>query len=61
MILWVLPKVHTKYDPSCVMFSSLNFMVIFNIASADFVMMSADAILKMTIKLSQLKIEQLES
>ena len=31
-------------------------MVIFNIALADFVMMSADAILKMTIKLSQLKI-----
>ena len=34
----------------------------FNIASADFVMMMlADAILKMTLKLSQLKIAQLGS
>ena len=49
----------SSYDPSYTIFSWLNFMIIFNIASADFVVMSADAILKMTIKLSQLKIGSL--
>ena len=29
-------KVHPSYDPSCAIFSSLNFMVIFNITSADY-------------------------
>ena len=36
-------------------------MVIFNKAPADFVMVSADVISKMTIKLSQMKIAQLGS
>ena len=45
-------KVHLSYDLSCVIF---NFIVIFNIASADIITKSADPILKMTIKLSQLK------
>jgi hypothetical protein len=27
--------VRPSYDPSCTIFSSFNFMVIFNIASAD--------------------------
>ena len=42
--------------PSCAIFTWLNFIVIFDIVSADIITMSADTILKMTIKLSQLKI-----
>ena len=49
----VVPKVRQSYDPSCKMCSSFNFMVIFS--------MSADVMLKMTIKLKELKIGQLES
>ena len=30
-------KVRPSYDPSCAIFSSFNFKVIFNIASADIV------------------------
>ena len=47
-----------SYDPSGVIFSSLTFMVIFNITSAG---ISADAILKTTIKMKELKITQLGS
>ena len=37
----------------------INSIVIFNITSTDFVLMSADVILKMTIGLSQLRIAKL--
>ena len=59
----LLSKNHTKvrpsYDSSCAIFMWLNVMVVFNIASANFVMTSADATLKMTIKLNKLKITQI--
>ena len=44
-------KVRPSYDPSCAIFSWLNLIVIFNIASADIITKSADAILKMTMKI----------
>ena len=57
------PKGHFEinwpsYDPSCAIFSSFNFMVIFNIASAD---IAESQLLKVTMKLKELKIAQLGS
>ena len=40
---------------------SFKIVVIFNIASADFVLMSADVALKMTTILKEMRIEQLSS
>ena len=36
-LVHTLPKVRPRYDTSVAIFSSFNFMVIFNIASADIV------------------------
>ena len=49
-------KVLLSYDLNCVIFSSFNFMVIFNIASADIAESQ-----KMNLKLKELKIAQLGS
>ena len=54
-----LTKVRPSYDQSCAIFSSFNFMVIYNLASADIA--ESQLMLKMTIKLKELKIAQLRS
>ena len=54
-------KVCPSYASSCAIFNSLNFMVNYNNASADIAeSQTADVILKMTIKLNELNILQLE-
>ena len=48
-------------DHSCTILLSFKIVVIFNIKSVDFVLMSADVVLKMTRILREMKIEQLWS
>ena len=52
------PKVHSLLDHSCAIIS-FKFVVIFNLTSAEFVLMSADVVLKMTTILKEMRIAQL--
>ena len=53
------PKVHLFLDRSCAILSSFKIVVIFNNTSADFVLIIADVILKMTTILKEMSIVQL--
>ena len=52
-------KVRLFLDRSCAILSSFKIVVIFNNTSADFVLISADVLLKMTTILKELRIAQL--
>ena len=52
-------KVRSLLDQSCVILISFKTVVILNITSADFVLMSADVVLKMTTILKEMRIAQL--
>ena len=54
-------KVRSFFEHSCAILSSFKIVVIFNNTSADFVLISADALLKMTTILKELRIAQLRS
>ena len=54
-------KVRLFLDRSCAILSSFKIVVIFNNTSADFVLISADVLLKMTIILKEQGIAQLRS
>ena len=52
-------KVRSLLEHSCAILISFKIVVIFNITSADFVLMSADVVLKMTTILKEMRIMQL--
>ena len=54
-------KVRLFLDRSCAILSSFKIVVIFNNTSANFVLISADVLLKMTTILKELRIAQLRS
>ena len=54
-----LSKVRSLLEHSCAILISFKIVVIFNITSADFVLISADVLLKMTTILKELRIAQL--
>ena len=55
----VSSKVCSLLEHSCAILISFKTVVIFNIISADFVLMSADVVLKMTTILKEMRIAQL--
>ena len=56
----IFTKVRSLLEHSCPILISFKIVVIFNnITSADFVLMSADVVLKMTIILKEMRIVQL--
>ena len=59
MFLYVITKVCLFLEHSCTIVSSFKIVVIFNDTSADFVLSSADVILKITTILKELRITQL--
>ena len=52
-------KVRSLLEHSCAIFIYFKIVIIFNITLADFVLMSADVVLKMTTILKEMRIEQL--
>ena len=54
-------KVRPFLEHSCAILSSFKIVVIFNMTSADFVLISADVLLKMITILKELRIAQLSS
>ena len=52
-------KVRSLLEHSCVILISFKIVVIFIITSADFVLMSADVVLKITTILKEMRIAQL--
>ena len=56
-----LSKVRSLLEHSCAILSSFKIVVIFNIISADFLMVSVDVVLKMTTILKEMRIVQLSS
>ena len=59
-LTFVLKSIHLKKH-SCTILSCFKIMIIFNNTSADFVLISADVLLKMTTILKELRITQLYS
>ena len=56
-----ITKIRSFYGDSCVILISFEIVVLFNITSADFVLMSADVVLKSTTISKEMRIEQLFS
>ena len=54
-------KVCSFYEGSCRILISFKIVVVFNTTSADFVLMSADVVLKTTTILKEMMIAQLSS
>ena len=55
----ILGKVRSLLEHSCAILISFKIVAIFNITSADFVLISADVVLKMTTILKEMRTVQL--
>ena len=59
LMFFIIIKVRSLKEHSCAILSSFIIVIIFNNTSADFVLISADVLLKMITILKELRIPQL--